>query len=88
MTAVRAAVGGRVHGWSFGFVAADRGLKTRGPYAARGEWQTRYQSPQWVIAGEDPTSTSSSGGSRSRASMKAVSRAWPSSTTRSPRGPM
>jgi hypothetical protein len=33
MTAVRAAVGGRVHGWSFGFVAADRGLKTRGPYA-------------------------------------------------------
>ena len=39
-----------------------------------------------VIAGDDPTSTSSSGGSRSRASMKAVSRAWPSSTTRSPPG--
>jgi hypothetical protein len=30
---------------------------------------------QRVIAGEEPASTSSSGGSRSRASMKAVSRA-------------
>jgi len=47
-----------------------------------------YQCPQRGIAGEEPTSTSSSGGSRSGASENAVSRAWPSSTTRSPSGPV
>lgn len=47
-----------------------------------------HQRPQRVIAGEDPARTSSSAGSRSRASMKAVSRAWPSSTTRPPPGPV
>ncbi len=48
--------------------------------------RTGYQSPQRVIAGENPTRTSSSGGSWSRASMKAVRRALTSSTARSPRG--
>jgi hypothetical protein len=40
------------------------------------------------MSGDEPTSTSSSGGNRSGHSMYAVRRAWPSSTTRSPEGPV
>lgn len=50
----------------------------------RARRRTGYQYPSGVIAGEDPTRTSSSGGNWPRASMAAVKRAWPSSTTRPP----
>jgi hypothetical protein len=56
--------------WIVGFSRMRKGFDQEAEHVARGS----YQQSQAAIAGDEPTSTSSSGASRPRHSMKAVRR--------------